>query len=177
MKKKLGVTRAVIHSPEILLLDEPVSTLDPFGIIQIRELLSAESSRGCTIFMSSHILSEVERIADRVGILSHGQLIAQDTMENIRSIVSGHKTIELELADIPENLVEELTSLPYVEDIQRDGNVLTIATQAEKDYREQISREIAKRQLVILRMQRSDASLEEAFVTITEGTVQRLANV
>jgi ABC-2 type transport system ATP-binding protein len=177
MKKKLGIARAVLHSPKILILDEPVSNLDPFGIIQIRELLIAESSRGCTIFLSSHILSEVERIADRVGILLHGQLIAQDTMENIRSLVRAHRTIELELTDIPENLVEELMSLPYVEDIQRDGNVLTIATQMEKDYREQLSREIAKRQLVILQMRRFTTSLEDAFVTITEGNIQRLTDV
>lgn len=177
MKKKLGIARAVLHSPDILILDEPVSTLDPFGIIQIRELLVAESSRGCTIFMSSHILSEVERIADRVGILSRGQLITQDTMENIRSFVGKHQTIELELADIPESLVDELASLPYVEDFKRDGNVLTILTPAHADYREQVSREITKRQLVILRMQGSDTSLEEAFVTITEANVQRLTEV
>ncbi len=84
MKKKLGFIRALVHSPELLILDEPVSGLDPFGIIQVRSLLTDEKEHGTTLIISSHILSEVERTADRVGIISRGKLILEDSMENIR---------------------------------------------------------------------------------------------
>lgn len=176
MKKKLGIIRSLIHSPEILILDEPVSTLDPFGIIQVRELLESVSSAGCTIFVSSHILSEVERIADTVGIINRGKLIFQGTMDKVRAVVGSHPAIELELLTVPEGLSSDLMSLPYVEDVQEKGNILRISAIAGEDIREQISREIAKRQLVILQMGGSDSSLEDAFVTLTERNIERLTN-
>jgi ABC-type multidrug transport system ATPase subunit len=78
MRQKLGLVRALLHSPELLVLDEPVSGLDPHGIRQVRELLLDANRAGVTILVSSHILSEVERTAHRVGILHGGRLVAED---------------------------------------------------------------------------------------------------
>ena len=70
MKQKLGLARALLHDPEILILDEPVSSLDPYGIKEVRDILMEENQKGKTIFISSHILSEIERTCHRVGIMS-----------------------------------------------------------------------------------------------------------
>lgn len=91
MQQKLGLARALLHRPELLILDEPVSGLDPHGIRQVRELLLEERARGTTIFISSHILSEVERTADRVGILACGRLVAEDA---VSTLLAGRGSLE-----------------------------------------------------------------------------------
>lgn len=85
MRQRLGIARALIHRPEVLILDEPVNNLDPVGIREMRELfLKLVQEEGITILLSSHILSEIEQIADRIGVISDGALIEEASMEEIR---------------------------------------------------------------------------------------------
>lgn len=81
LQQKLGLARALLHNPPVLLLDEPVSGLDPHGIREVREIICRERDRGRLIFFSSHVLSEVALIADRIGIMLQGKLIFEDTTE------------------------------------------------------------------------------------------------
>ncbi|MBM4246930.1 MAG: ABC transporter ATP-binding protein [Deltaproteobacteria bacterium] len=83
MRQKLALARALLHRPELLVLDEPVSGLDPHGIRQVRELLLEENAAGVSIVLSSHILSEVERTAHRVGILSAGRLAVEGPVSSL----------------------------------------------------------------------------------------------
>jgi ABC-2 type transport system ATP-binding protein len=83
LQQKLGLARALLHDPPVLVLDEPVSGLDPHGIREVREIISRERDRGRVIFCSSHVLSEVERTADRVGIIRKGKLVFEDTIEEV----------------------------------------------------------------------------------------------
>src|SRR5690606_15639584 len=99
MKQKLGLARALLHDPEILILDEPVSSLDPYGIKEVRDILMAENEKGKTIFISSHILSEIERTCHRVGIMSRGRLLAEDTMADLKRRLADEVELELELED------------------------------------------------------------------------------
>lgn len=84
MKQRLGIARALLHKPELLLLDEPVNGLDPQGVIEIRELLIKIAAEGRTILISSHILSEVERIVNRIGILNKGSLLEEISKESFQ---------------------------------------------------------------------------------------------
>lgn len=85
MKQRLGIARAIVHQPDILLLDEPLNGLDPVGIRQMREiLLSLSKEQNMTIIISSHILNEIEHIADIIGVLTNGQIEKEVSMENIR---------------------------------------------------------------------------------------------
>src|SRR6185503_12073928 len=87
--QRLGLARALLHHPELIILDEPANGLDPAGIVEIRKLLaSLAHEHGATIFMSSHILTEVDKLADRIGIVHKGQLIEEldaDRLEAMRS--------------------------------------------------------------------------------------------
>jgi ABC-2 type transport system ATP-binding protein len=97
--QRLGLARALLHGPELLILDEPTNGLDPAGVVEIRELLSSLAhEKGVTIFMSSHILTEVDRLATRIGIIHLGKLIEEldtDALERLRS-----KRLEIRARDL-----------------------------------------------------------------------------
>jgi ABC-2 type transport system ATP-binding protein len=173
MRKKLGFARAFLHSPELIVLDEPVSGLDPHGIIQVRELLLEAKQQGATVLLSSHVLSEVEIIADRVGILAGGRLVAEDTMANLERSVSGQQRIEVELVEAGDDLVQRLETLPYVQRIERQRDVLTVYTANDRDYRSDLGRALAEQHAVIQAMRSIKTSLEEVFITITDSHVSR----
>jgi ABC-2 type transport system ATP-binding protein len=102
--QRLGLARALLHNPELLILDEPSNGLDPAGVVEIRELLeSLVRKKGVTIFMSSHILTEVNRLATRIGIIHHGRLIEEldtEALEKLRSKRLEIRTHDLEAAKI-----------------------------------------------------------------------------
>ena len=83
LQQKLGLARALLHDPPILVLDEPVSGLDPHGIRDVREIMCRERDHGRLVFFSSHVLSEVERTADRIGIIRQGKLVLEDTIAGV----------------------------------------------------------------------------------------------
>jgi ABC-2 type transport system ATP-binding protein len=83
LQQKLGLARALLHDPPVLILDEPVSGLDPHGIREVREIIRRERDRGRVVFLSSHVLSEVERTADRIGILRRGRLVLEDSIAGV----------------------------------------------------------------------------------------------
>ena len=97
MRQKLSLIRALIHTPDLLILDEPVSGLDPFGIRQVRAVIEAHRAQGGAVLISSHILSEVERSANRIGILHHGHLLVEDSINGIRARIGNTNVVHIEL--------------------------------------------------------------------------------
>lgn len=174
MQQKLGMVRALLHNPELLILDEPVSALDPYGILEIRHLLQEQARQGKTVFISSHILSEVEQTADRIGIMNRGRLVAEDSLDNLRSKLRQQVELELELQALPSQLVEHLSSLAFVHEVSGNGNRLSLKLDATADFRPQVFAVISDHGGVIVDMRTKEMSLEEAFVTITEQNVSLL---
>jgi len=177
MRQKLSIIRALVHEPRLLLLDEPVSGLDPHGILQVRQLIEAYQQQGGTVFISSHILSEIERSADRVGILHQGRLLVEDTLAGLRRHLTRSQQCVVELEAIPEGLLARLGAEPYVLELGHEGRQLKLSLRAQQDVRSRLSRLIAEHGGVILKMQSEEMSLEEAFVTITSHNVAQLAGV
>lgn len=175
MRQKLSLIRALIHQPRLLMLDEPVSGLDPHGIRQVRELIDAYRQSGGTVFISSHILSEIEHTADRIGILYEGRLLIEDSMAGIRRRLSQQQRLTVELDAVPAGLAERLRREPFVLDARQEGRTLHLALRSEADARTRLSRLITEAGAVILAMQGDEMSLEEAFVTITSQNVEALA--
>ncbi|MGH6918779.1 MAG: ABC transporter ATP-binding protein [Geminicoccaceae bacterium] len=91
LQQKLGLARALLHDPPVLVLDEPVSGLDPHGIREVREIICRERDRGRLVFLSSHVLSEIERTADRVGMIRQGRLVFEGRVEDV---MTRHATLE-----------------------------------------------------------------------------------
>jgi len=171
MQQKIGFVRALLMDPELLILDEPVSGLDPTGIRELRDLILEENKLGKTIFMSSHILSEVERISHRVGILNKGRLVAEDTMENIKKKLSSEVEIELEVEDFDVESQKKLESLPFVNSLVREDGKFIVRVKADKDYRNELVNFIASSGGHLNEIRRREMSLEDAFLTITEKNI------
>lgn len=171
MQQKLGLIRALIHDPELLILDEPVSALDPKGVVEIRHLLLDQARQGRTIFISSHILSEVEQTADRIGILNKGKLIAEDSLDAIRRHLQPHVEMSIELEKPRPALAKHLEDLDFVYGASIENNLLNVKIGTEQDYRAPLSRYITHQGATIIGMATKEMSLEEAFVTITEQNI------
>jgi ABC-2 type transport system ATP-binding protein len=119
-KQKVGVIIALQHRPELLLLDEPTSGLDPLVQQTFFATLRETVQSGATVFLSSHILSEVEKSADRVAIIRDGRIVKTDTVEGLRDLA--HHQVELRFAGpVP---ADEFAALPGVSDLVADDHVL-----------------------------------------------------
>jgi ABC-2 type transport system ATP-binding protein len=95
MRQRLGIAAALLRRPELLVLDEPTNGLDPQGIIEVRDLLTRLNENGTTVFLSSHVLAEVEALCTRVGIMDHGRLVAQESLDALRR-PTGRVLVELD---------------------------------------------------------------------------------
>jgi len=175
MQQKLGFARALLHDPELLLLDEPVSGLDPTGIKQVRNLIEKENKKGRTIFISSHLLSEVEKLCREVAIINEGKLLAEDSMENLRRKLSKTVELEVELSQAKEEIMKTLSSFDFIQAIKQQENLLTLRVKSDQDYRAQISETISRQGGIVLGIKVKEMSLEEAFITITQKNISLLA--
>ncbi|HPV20850.1 MAG TPA: ATP-binding cassette domain-containing protein, partial [bacterium] len=117
-KQRVGLAQAIIHDPEILILDEPVNGLDPKQITEIRNLIK-ELGKEKTVILCSHILSEVEAVADRVLIINNGKIAADDTIENLRERSKGSNIFVLDIIDETADIAEKLNTLENVKKVEK----------------------------------------------------------
>jgi ABC-type multidrug transport system ATPase subunit/ABC-type transport system involved in multi-copper enzyme maturation permease subunit len=170
MQQKLGLARALLHRPELLILDEPVSGLDPHGIRQVREILVEERARGTTILLSSHILSEVERTADRVGILYGGRLVAEDTVERLSAQLEPAPILDLDVETLSSDALAVLRAQPYVHSVEETASgQLRVRVDADGDHRRAVAELVSAQGGLITGMRQERLSLEDAFVRLTQG--------
>lgn len=175
MRQKLSLIRALVHDPDLLILDEPVSGLDPFGILEVRGVVEQHRRQGGAVLISSHILSEIERSADRVGILHKGQLLVEDTIDGIRARIGASKVVRLVLVKVPAALTQILQRIPDVEDIELLDHQLEVHVSGNRDARAEIFQAVVESGGILVEMSTEQMSLEEAFVTITHQNVEQLA--
>ena len=128
-RQKVGLVQAFMHSPELLILDEPTSGLDPLVAREFLKLASEARHEGQTVFMSSHILSEVQQVADRTGIIREGRLIAVDDVDELRS--RAIRNVRIVFAD--EVAATEFEAIDEVADLTVEGNMLTCRLVGEAD--------------------------------------------
>ena len=175
MRQKLSLIRALVHEPDLLILDEPVSGLDPYGILEVRGVIEDHRQNGGAVLISSHILSEVEHSADRVGILHQGHLLVEDSIDGVRNRVGGAKTVQMTLVEMPAELPKQLMNLPGVDDVEVEDAQLTIQISGDRDVRPEIFQVVVDSGGVLVEMNTIQMSLEKAFVTITNQNVEQLA--
>ena len=167
-RQRVGLADALIAEPPVLVLDEPTVGLDPNQVVELRELIR-ELEGDHTILLSSHILSEVEQVCDRVVIFRQGSVIAEDSTDALRrgSSAAARITIELPLS-AREQLMALTDSLAHVEHSEElDDGWLRVLLSASGDPREEIFRRAARQQVTLRELTRRQLSLEEIFHDLT----------
>lgn len=171
MQQRLGLARVLIHDPQVLILDEPASGLDPRARIEIRELLRELKRMGKTIMISSHILSELEEICDHIGIIEHGQLVFSGTMEDIRPRLGIHSKVRVKVADNQDKAVELLTALPQIHQVQVLGDYILVTFNEGSEGDGIIARTLVNAKLDVTAIQPEKLKLDDAFLQLTKGMV------
>ena len=173
-RQRVGIAQALLGNPEVVILDEPTVGLDPIQIQEIRELIRSLGERH-TVILSSHILSEVQAMCDRILIIAHGRLIAFDTPENLEKLLTTPGELIL-VADLPEERFRAiLAEVPGVTDVActADGSRLTGTVRAEGEDLYALSRAVflafAAAGEPLLEMRVKKADLEEIFLELTEA--------
>ena len=161
MKQRLGVAAALLKDPELLILDEPTTGLDPAGIAEMRGFLRALGHQGRTVLLSSHQMVEVEQICDRVGVLSRGTLIREGTVEELR----GHDHGLLVRAEPLDQAAQLVAALPEVQAVATIDNALQIT--ADPQAAPAVNRALVHAGLEVFELRPQQASLEEVFLQLT----------
>jgi ABC-2 type transport system ATP-binding protein len=155
-RQKIGLIAAFMHEPELLILDEPIAGLDPLVQKRFHELLAEVRADGRTVFLSSHTLSEVDRVADRIAILRAGRLVALDTLAHLRSIAV--RRLDIEFAAPPP--IDTFRSLGGVREAELTGNTMHIAFEGSADT---LVKAAAAHEVVEIRSREND--LEDVFLS------------
>ena len=166
MKQRLGIAAAIMHNPEILILDELINGLDPMGIKEIRKLLKDLSEvYGTTILISSHILSEIEAIADVIGVMDGGLLIEEVSMNQLHEKLNKHVKFEVSDIDLACKILEKLT---LKENIDFSVNENNIHLYNHLDLRAEFNEQFVKSGIKVNEMSICEESLEEYFTKIID---------
>ncbi len=171
-KQRVGIAQAILGDPHIIILDEPTVGLDPLQIIEIRDLIK-ELGENHTVILSSHILSEISAVCDTIIIISHGRIVASDTIENLTASADGRRLITLDIRgamDQVQTALAEMTDAVSTTVTYGMGGCVraVIETPAGTDMREELFRLFAKYDLPIVEMTSNDVSLEDVFLRLTE---------
>lgn len=173
-KQRVGLAQALVGNPGVLILDEPTVGLDPKQIIEIRTLIK-KLGKNHTVILSSHILSEVQAVCDRIVVINQGKIVADDTADNLSSsLIADHKLIAR--IDGPrEEVVKVVSAIPGVvtvlADMQREKGVWEYNIEATEgtDIRRELNRRLSARSWYIMGLRSSELSLEDIFLRLTMG--------
>jgi ABC-2 type transport system ATP-binding protein len=169
MQQRIGIAQALLNNPELVILDEPSIGLDPVGMMEVRELVKTISKEGMTVFLSSHLLFEVEQICDYVTIINMGSMLASDKLENISNQL-GPAMIHIDLVDLSSAVIAAVKKLPFVSGTWRTGNTLLVQVNTYNDIRAQVSQAVTGAGGVIVGMGQKNANLEDIFIQlVTKG--------
>ena len=166
MQQRLGIAQALLSEPELVILDEPSLGLDPVGMVEVRELIKSVLKEGMTVFLSSHLLFEVQQVCSHVTIINRGVALVSDTIENVSHKIKGPTTLQIEVTKLTETLVENLKKLPFVTDVKTENNKVNITLGTQDDVRPQVSETITSSGGTIVSMNIIGQSLEDVFVQL-----------
>ncbi len=164
MKQRLGIAEVLIKKPKVAFFDEPTIGLDPQGTKEIREvLIGLNKEQHLTVFISSHLLYEVQQTCQRVGIIREGKLVAADTIESLSNRLGRkEKMIEFDLSEISADLIREIKNINGVTSVDQEN--LRLYVHMERDKSKEVSKTIVKHGATILLMKPKEFSLEEIFL-------------
>ncbi len=166
MQQRLGMAQALLNEPKLVILDEPSLGLDPVGMVEIREIMKEIAKDGVTIFLSSHLLHEVEQVCTQVTIINKGVALASDTLDQISAKVRGPLILEAEVDKLTETVIKKVKELPFVAEVSKEGKKLSVEVKTRDDVRSSVSQAIAAGGGVVMAMNMKGESLEDVFMNL-----------
>ncbi|HPA45223.1 MAG TPA: ABC transporter ATP-binding protein [bacterium] len=171
MKQRLCLAKTLLHDPKVLILDEPASGLDPRARHYIKELLKELQRMGKTIFISSHILSELADCCNKIGIMEHGVLLASGDVKSILGQVRENLLLEIEMLEVSERAVELCREQPGVQRLEALGTVIRLEYVGDIRGIPKIHKVLLDEGIPVLYFREVPANLEEVFMKVTKGEV------
>jgi len=173
LRQRVGLAQALLHEPEVLILDEPTIGLDPAQIIEVRELIAGLRANR-TVMLSTHILSEAQQVCDRVLIINRGRIVAEDTPANLQAQLAGAERVLVRAAAETAELTRALRKVPGLDAIEPTGEegLLELSGPPGKDLRPAVARAVVKAGLDLLELRGVGVSLESIFLQLTREETQ-----
>lgn len=172
MKQRLCLGRTIIHDPAVLVLDEPAAGLDPRARIQLREMIGELAAEGKAILISSHILTELAEMCDRVAIIEQGRLLAVGTVEEIQKGTQSQRAVSVRVLGGASGLGVWLAARGDVHQVELDGEIARFLHDGDQNSEADLLREIVLAGHRVAAFGSRDKSLEDVFMQVTEGRVQ-----
>jgi ABC-2 type transport system ATP-binding protein len=172
MKQRLCLGRTMIHNPSVLILDEPAAGLDPRARIELREMIEQLAAMNKAILISSHILTELAEICDKVGIIEQGRLLATGSVAEISSQLEGSCRVRIRVLDDPQPLVDWLAKHENVREVQLEAGVAACTHDGGQEGQAALLTEIIAAGFRVHEFSSKTKSLEDVFLHVTEGRVQ-----
>lgn len=171
MRQRVGLAQALIHKPEVLILDEPTIGLDPGQIIEVRNLIR-EVGKERTVLLSTHILSEAQQMCDRILIINKGKIVVEDTPQNLQSKLAGAQRVQLRVRGESDELAGKIAEVKGVQEVkvQKDG-AIEFQFAPGKDLRPDIAKLTIESNYDLLELRPINLSLEEIFLQLTREDV------
>ena len=176
-RQRVGIAQTMLGSPDIIILDEPTVGLDPKQLTEIRTLIRKLGEK-LTVIVSSHILSEISELCDHVIILSHGRVVADDSMAELEARVSPEKILRMTVKGDGDGVRAVLEGIPGVTSVTAEGTAaegtvrFKVGTTPEEDLRDTIFFAMAERRYAVISMELAEQSLESIFLSLTDGENQ-----
>jgi len=169
-RQRVGVAQAIVHEPELLVLDEPTQGLDPAQVVEMRALLRALKERH-TVLLSSHNLSEISQTCDRLLVLDAGRVIAHGTEEELSARLLGARRIEIAVRGDGDGAADRLRAIEGVRAVTRaDGDgVVVFTVEAKEDLRAEVCRALVLAGHDVVRLDESREKLETIFLELVQG--------
>ena len=166
MQQRIGIAQTLLNNPDLVIMDEPSLGLDPVGMVEVRELVKNIAREGMTVFVSSHLLFEVEQICTNVTIINRGTALVSDSLPNVSGLLSGPTLLHVEVVKISKNVVSAVKSLPFVLSVVQTGSTLRIQISTHEDVRVQVSQKITQAGGIIVGMSQKTSNLEDVFIQL-----------
>ncbi|WP_172197718.1 ABC transporter ATP-binding protein [Saccharibacillus qingshengii] len=169
MKQRLCLARSLVHDPEVLILDEPASGLDPRARIEMREILKELKRMGKTIIISSHILPELAEMVDEIGVIEHGRMVAQGKVSDIQSRMRVNRVLHIRTLGRQEELAVRLRDEEHVSRVLDDANGIQVHFSGEDAQQMHLLRRIMDWEYEVVSFNEAQTNLEDVFLEITKG--------
>lgn len=176
MKQRLCLARSLIHNPDLLILDEPASGLDPKARVEMKEVLKELGNMGKTILISSHILPELAELCTAIGIIDNGKKVVSGTVEEIMSQAYSNKIIRIKVLDKKELLEKFLKEQPDVSSIKIHNEYVDVEFEGTKEAMAQMLKNAINQDIPIVSFNETDRNLESVFMNLIEGGGEKNAS-